>query len=381
MIYLIYLFILVSFIDTFSQLPIVSPYALSLGAIPLVIGLIIGAYSFTNIIGNIISGYYIDNKGVKGVASIGLLATAFILFGYTLVTTPTQLFFIRLFHGLAGGLLVPASFSFLSKMKTDRKQSIRMAYSGATVGLASIIGPAFGGIVSHAYSVNVVFASVGVLMFIMALLVIFVFPRAETNPVAKKSSDSVSTLIVMKNLFKEPILRKSYAGVFLLTFAMGTLAYLLPLKIESLGFNSSLSGILLSTFAIVATLIFTLPTNQIYERFPKAKVMTVGITILGVCLLLLGLVITIPLHFVVMILYGIGFALIFPTMSGLVTEGSRAEERGMAFGIFYGIFSFGIVVGSFVTGLFTSNYTTPFFIAGAVLLIGSVLLWRSLKIK
>src|SRR5690625_7731314 len=87
--------------------------------------------------------------------------------------------------------------------------------------------------------------------------------------------------------------------------------------------------------------------------------MTVGITILGVCLLLLGLVITIPLHFVVMILYGIGFALIFPTMSGLVTEGSRAEERGMAFGIFYGIFSFGIVVGSFVTGLFTSNYTTP----------------------
>src|SRR5690625_985987 len=80
MIYLIYLFILVSFIDTFSQLPIVSPYALSLGAIPLVIGLIIGAYSFTNIIGNIISGYYIDNKGVKGVASIGLLATAFILF-------------------------------------------------------------------------------------------------------------------------------------------------------------------------------------------------------------------------------------------------------------------------------------------------------------
>src|SRR5690625_6419693 len=97
MIYLIYLFILVSFIDTFSQLPIVSPYALSLGSIPLVIGLIIGAYSFTNIIGNIISGYYIDNKGVKGVASIGLLATAFFLFGFTLVTTLTHLFFFFFF--------------------------------------------------------------------------------------------------------------------------------------------------------------------------------------------------------------------------------------------------------------------------------------------
>src|SRR5690625_1234965 len=99
------------------------------------------------------------------------------------------------------------------------------------------------------------------MMFIMALLIILVFSTPETNPVAKKSSESASTLIVMKNLFSEPILRKSYAGVFLLTFAMGTLAYLLPLKIESLGFNSSLSGILLSTFAIVATFIFTLQTN------------------------------------------------------------------------------------------------------------------------
>ena len=379
MVYLIYLFILVSFIDTFSQLPIVSPFALGLGASPLMIGLIIGAYSFTNIIGNIISGYFIDNKGVKGVATIGLLATSFTLFAYTFVVNPSQLIVVRLFHGLAGGLLVPASFSFLSKMKIDRKQSIRMAFSGATVGLASIIGPAFGGIISQTYDVNLVFVTVGILMFIMALLVIFIFPKSQTSSEKKRSSTSTST--VMKNLLKEPILRLSYAGVFLLTFAMGTLAYLLPLKIESLGFNSSLSGILLSTFAIVATLIFSLPTNQIYERFPKAKIMTIGVAILGVSLFLLGIVTTIPLHFVVMVLYGVGFALIFPTMSSMVTEGSGEKERGMAFGIFYGVFSFGIVVGSFVTGAFNTDFATPFFIGAIVLLVGATLLWRSLKNK
>mgnify|MGYP001351504599 CR=1 FL=1 len=79
MVYFIYFVILVSFIDTFSQLPIISPYAQGLGATPLLIGIVVGIYSFSNIIGNIFAGFWIDKDGAKRVLYIALALTGLIL--------------------------------------------------------------------------------------------------------------------------------------------------------------------------------------------------------------------------------------------------------------------------------------------------------------
>lgn len=63
--YFIYFIVIVAFLDTFSQLPIMSTFAQSLGGTPLVIGLVIGMYSFANMIGNIIAGAAVDKFGAK----------------------------------------------------------------------------------------------------------------------------------------------------------------------------------------------------------------------------------------------------------------------------------------------------------------------------
>ncbi len=42
-----------------------STYAQSLGGTPLIIGLVIGMYSFANMIGNIIAGISVDKFGAK----------------------------------------------------------------------------------------------------------------------------------------------------------------------------------------------------------------------------------------------------------------------------------------------------------------------------
>ncbi len=54
-----------AFLDTFSQLPIMSTFAQSLGGTPLIIGLVVGMYSFANMIGNIIAGAAVDKFGAK----------------------------------------------------------------------------------------------------------------------------------------------------------------------------------------------------------------------------------------------------------------------------------------------------------------------------
>ncbi|MDY0393397.1 MFS transporter [Virgibacillus halophilus] len=365
MVYFIYFLIIVTFVDTFSQLPIMSPFAQGLGASAILIGIIIGMYSFTNIAGNMISGYYIDRKGVKGILSIGLVLTGIVLIMYAYVSTPGQLLIVRFFHGLTGGLLVPAAFTYLANNDSGEKKGKVMALSGAGVGLASIIGPAYGGIISSKFGPGYVFTSIGILMIVTAVFAFFILP--EKKVVAEKKQSTAAKGVIWE-LCRRPGLVLSYVGAFSLMFSQGIIAYALPLRVEGLGFDSSLSGILMSTFAITSTLIFILPTNRLYDRFSFALTMMAGLLILSMALIMLEFATMQGLLYVIMCFYGVGFALIFPSMTALVASNADASERGKAYGLFYGFFSLGVVAGAFVSGLFSE---TPFgvFTVGAVCLV------------
>src|SRR5699024_4106048 len=106
---ILFFLIIVSFLDTFIQLPIITPYALSLGASHLLAGAIVAVYSLTNMVGNIYGGHWIDRYGRKRMLLIGMLLVAIILLFYPLAQTGWQLFIIRFLHGLAGGILIPAA--------------------------------------------------------------------------------------------------------------------------------------------------------------------------------------------------------------------------------------------------------------------------------
>ena len=81
----VYLIVFFSFFDLFSQLPVMSPFALSLGATPFLVGLAVGMYSFSNTIGNVISGFMTDRRGPFLILVLGLFASAISLFLYAFV--------------------------------------------------------------------------------------------------------------------------------------------------------------------------------------------------------------------------------------------------------------------------------------------------------
>ena len=51
-----------------------------------------------------------------------------------------------------------------------------------------------------------------------------------------------------------------------------------------------------------------------------------------------------------MIIYGIGFAFLFPSINSLLIDSTSAEFRGKAYGYFYAFFSIGAVAGSGLIG-------------------------------
>ena len=133
-------------------------------------------------------------------------------------------------------------------------------------------------------------------------------------------------------------------------FSQGVLALVLPLKVESLGFDTKTSGLLLSTFGIVAILIFLLPVNRIFDRVRPIATLSFGMSLMGLSMLFLSQVEQLDLLYIAMAIYGAGFAFLFPSINSLLIDSSSTEYRGKAYGYFYAFFSIGVVAGSGLIG-------------------------------
>jgi len=151
-------------------------------------------------------------------------------------------------------------------------------------------------------------------------------------------------------LLLNPRLRRAYLGAFALMFAMGILVYALPLKVDALGFGPATTGMLLSAFGLTAILLFISPANRLSDRLGRIKPGALGLLCISAALLALGMVGTRPAMLAAMVVFGTGFAMVFPAMAALVVDETRSEERGRAFGLFYAFFSLGVIAGSLVVG-------------------------------
>ncbi|WP_286926293.1 MULTISPECIES: MFS transporter [Lysinibacillus] len=361
----IYVIIFFSFFDLFTQLPVMSTYAESLGASAFLTGLAVGMYSLSNTFGNIISGFLTDRKGPFVILVLGLLTIGLSLSLYNLVEDPTTLLIVRFVHGLVAGFIVPAAFTFLANATKQEKRGRGSAISGAFVGIAAIIGPAFSGILASRTSVPFVFNITASCMLLLGILTFFILKSTQI----KKEKSTPSTHIPISVFFNNSGTLKAFAGAFFLMFSQGVIAYLLPLKVQSLGFDSRLSGTLMSAFGIISVLVFILPTNRIFDKVAPIKTLSLGIGLMGVSQLLISQADSSTWLYLAMACYGIGFGFLFPSINSLLIDSTTADIRGKAYGYFYAFFSLGVVLGSSLLGWLSLGIVSGFIFTGIVLLV------------
>ena len=182
-----------------------------------------------------------------------------------------------------------------------------------------------------------VFITISILMALGTIVSLFFLP----NNVSRKDTSRTQMMNKedMVELLKSEPLLQAYIGAFTLMFSQGIVTYMLPVKVEALALKASTTGMMLSVFGITAILFFLLPTNRIYDRFNRSKLMLIGIAVMAFALSLLGLFATKGMLFIVMMIYGIGFAILFPSINALLVENTTDDNRGKAFGLFYAFFS------------------------------------------
>jgi MFS family permease len=339
------LVVFVTFLDLFIQFPVVAPFARQLGATPSAVGWIVGAYSLTNLLGNLVAGVALDRWGRRLPVLIGLLVSALALASYAVVTTPGQLLAVRAVHGLATAVLTPGAFALIGDTAAVDRRARVMGVSGAIIAVAATLGPPLASALADRYGVGALFLGAAGLMLVAALH----FWRRALETAAPRE-DATATAAGYLSVWTRLPLVAAYLAVLALTIGLGALVTHLPQALVARG-ESGLRGAVFTVYALLAVLAMVGPLGRLSDRVGRRGPLAAGLSLIGLGMLLLALVPSAVGALLGMAVFGFGFGLLFPPATALVVEATDRSERGAAFGVFYAVYSLGVVVGAVLSGV------------------------------
>ena len=363
------LVVFAAFFDLFVQFPTIAPYAESLGASAALVGVIVAAYSFTNLFGNLGAGYILDRWGRRSPMLLGMAITTVAVFSYSLVQTPEQMMVARAVHGIGAAVLAPGAFSIIGDRTPSDRWGRAMGLTGALIAVAALIGPPTAGILRDIWGANVVFYVDSAFILITLTAFLLITRDASLTPPAEESAQPASQ---REGRTRKPALWSAYAAAFAITVGIGVLVTHLPLILEEQGETAARSGYSFGIYALVAMLVMASPISRAGDRYGRFGPLMLGLIGVAAGLALLGVLKGYGGVVAGMAVFGLGYGLVFPAATALVAGANGADRRGMAFGVFYAVYSFGVVVGASGSGRLASLNDDfvglPFLVAAAVVL-------------
>jgi len=335
------------FLDTHLLIPVIALYASQLGAGTGTIGLIIGLYSLTNTPANIVFGRLIDRIGYKVPLLAGLIGDALSMFLYVVCRLPLHLALVRVLHGITGGMVGPATMSGIAAYGGNARKGKAMAYYGMALAAATLVGYGLSGFIVSRLGYTAVFLFGGGLLVAGAILSQLLPGQQQVSVTARPSSGQ--GLETVMALLKRKGLLVSYCSIFAQYFTFGGVVTLLPLYVKKMGMEAFHVGMMLAVFAIVF-IILQFFTGALSDRIGRLIPAISGLSLGVVALVLMPSVTVFPLLAAVMALYGAAYGMLFPSISALLVDHSRPEERGLATGLFHALLTAGVAIGAPVMG-------------------------------
>lgn len=366
----LYLFLFLAVFDLHAQYPILTPFAISLGAAPTFIGWMMGIYSLTHLPGNLIAGTQIDKHGSRRYIVFSLLGAGFILLLQAYVQTPWQLLALRSISGFVLAFLSPACLALLAQLSSDPvKQGKYMSGHGVVHTLASVVSPAAGAIIVGSIGFSATFSGLGYLLILTGVIALMTMPRGiikQHERVTEPAKPDVSPTDATSAFL--PVSWRYFALPLVIACAQGILFFELPLR--GGGHSSIMStGLLFSVISIGA--LFTLSMLFLNRYSPKLRLVA-GVLLMSLCFFVMAAIPQIPLSTVLFVL-GMSKGIIFPAMATLFIRLSGGSRLGRIFSLQSIATSIGSFIGPITAGQLRVGLS-PYFIAFLLLMIGMLLL-------
>ncbi|MBE9913406.1 MFS transporter [Paenibacillus donghaensis] len=367
----LYMFLFLAFFDLHAQYPILTPFAVSLGAAPVFIGWMMGIYALTHLPGNLIAGTVIDKHGSRRYIIFSLVSAGIVLLLQSQIHYPWQLLLLRSISGFVLAFLSPACLALLASLSSDKvTQGKLMSGHGVVHTLASVVSPAAGAIIVAKAGYSATFQSLGWLLIATGVMAVFSIPRTLHQTAHSAAHPDGETAQAVPAF---PVPWRIYILPFVMSCSQGILFFELPLR--SVGMDGIMStGILFSIMSIGALVTLSM---LFVNRYSPFKRVLGGLLLLAVCFYCLAAIQSIPLTVALFIL-GTAKGIIFPAMASLFIQLSGGNKLGRVFSLQSIAMSIGSFIGPIAAGQLRT-FISPYFIAFILLMIGLMMLPTSRK--
>lgn len=333
-------------------------------------------FSITFFIGGFMAPFWgklADKNGKKPMllrSGIGL-ALSYFLGG--IVTTPLQLFLVRMLQGFAAGL-ISVFLAMVSSSVPKEKLGFSMGIfqSGLTIG--NVMGPLLGGTLATFFGMRASFFVAGGFLIFITALTWFLVPEPQKEVKAGQAIEKT------EGLLKRPQIRDTLMYVFM-TFMMILLVQpILSLYVAELlkgeGNIVFWSGAVFSIVGIACAI-----AAPLWGRWGQR----VGfVKVLAICAFFASFASTacsVPKTFIgfcgINFVYGIFFAGISPSLSSLLASNTTVDERGRVFGYMFSAQQYGSMLGPLLGGIFVTLFPMHciFYLTGSLLMLLSMIVY------
>ncbi|WP_018758901.1 MFS transporter [Paenibacillus terrigena] len=360
----LYLFLFVAFFDLHAQYPILTPFAISLGAAPSFIGLMMGIYSFTHLPGNLLAGIGVDRYGSRIFILGSLFGAGLILLFQAHVTNPWQLLVLRSISGFVLAFLSPACMSLLARLAQDHiTQGKLMAGNGLVHTLASVVSPAAGALLVAKIGFSQAFNVLGWVLIAIAAIAVFAI---HDRPAAV--TDSQEAISLPENAPLPQMPWRFFILPLAISCSQGILFFELPLMKEALE-SIMKAGVFFSVISLGALLTLSL---LFLNRFSPYVRTWIGSLSLAISFFVIAIPTPFPL-IVLLFVVGMSKGIIFPAMSSYLIELSGGTRYGQMFSTMSIASSIGYFFGPLLAGNLRT-FVSPYFIAFFILMTALVIL-------
>jgi MFS family permease len=370
----IFLIVLVDVLGFTIVIPLLSLYAETFGASPLVATTIVSVYAACSLISTPIIGSLSDRYGRKPMLVLSQAGTCagFLMLGFS--SALWMVFVGRILDGITAGNLSTAQ-AYISDHTKPEDRAKAFGVIGVAFGIGFMFGPWIGGVLGE-YGVTrigdvpfIVAASLSALSIVCTLVLL---PREK--PVAERTSDpalpggkrpSAFDVATYVEYFRRPGLAALYAQYFLFTFAFSCFTSGFALfaerrfTVDGLPWTAKQVGYIFAYAGFLGIILQGGLIGRLVKRFGEVPLAIAGFAAAACGYALLGFTYTVAALLVVATINGFGNGVLRPVVTSLVTKAVGRHEQGIALGIAGSLSSFAMTLAPPTGGaLLDRDWTT-----------------------
>ncbi|HEY5488657.1 MAG TPA: MFS transporter [Candidatus Limnocylindrales bacterium] len=342
-------------------LPMLPFWAQKFGAGAFAIGMMMAAYSIAQLIFTPIIGSLSDRFGRRRIIIVTLFIESLGFIGTALAWSVPTLLLARFIGGI-GGSSIGSAQAVVADVTGPEDRARGMGFIGAAIGIGFVIGPAAGALLVFV-GPDMPFWGAAAVTLLDAFIVALVLP--ETLSLGARTKAKVLEFTPLRL----PAVRNLIAVTLLFTIAFAGMETVLPLFTQSaLGWGAVENGIAFALVGITMVIIQGGLIGRLVKRYGERALLISGLLLCTAGLVILPLGALFALIILGAGLTTLGYALIYPTSSSLLSYAAPEDRQGVTLSLARSASGLARVIGPAVAGILYSavSASAPFFVSAAI---------------